>query len=257
MAVGAYFFVFVLGLLLGSYLNAWVWRVHEHKWKFMGRSMCVHCGAPIVWYDNIPLISFVRLRGRSRCCKKQIPQRYFWGELATGVLLTLLTAYHVFQPALNIELFLRDVFFLTILLVVFFYDIEYELVLVTVAIICGLLGAAINHYYFGYALAPLVLGALVGWAFFAVQYYGSRGKWVGGGDLWIGFMLGAWFGWPLVGVCLFIAYIVGACVAVPLLLSKKKAPGAHLPFGTFLAIAGFVTMLYGHRLLQWYLSFVQ
>jgi leader peptidase (prepilin peptidase)/N-methyltransferase len=172
----AYFFVFVLGLCLGSYLNAWVWRVHENQWQFLGRSMCVHCSKPLAWHDNIPLWSFLRLRGFSRCCHKPIPQQYFWGELATGLLLVAVTAYHVNLPMLNPVLYIRDVFFLTILLVVFLYDARYELVLVTVTVVAGVIGAIINAHYLGYGLDSLALAAAVGWVFFALQFYASHGK---------------------------------------------------------------------------------
>ena len=117
----------ILGLLLGSYLNSWMWRMHEGKWRWGGRSMCVHCARTLSWWENIPLISFIILGGACRTCKRAIPRSYFLLELCTPLLLVGVAAYHVFQPTVNEWHFFRDLFFTIVLLVVFMYDFLYSI----------------------------------------------------------------------------------------------------------------------------------
>src|SRR5689334_19678265 len=94
-SVFVYGAIFVLGTVVGSYINSWMWRVHEGKWRWGGRSMCVQCGRALVWYENIPLVSFVCLQGRCRTCRAPIPRDYFFVELAVPALLVGLAWYHL------------------------------------------------------------------------------------------------------------------------------------------------------------------
>lgn len=266
-----YFALFVFGVIFGSYANSWVWRVHTHNWKLFDRSKCVHCARTLVWYENFPLFSFLVLDGVCRTCKKPIPQSYFWVELASGLLFVLVAAAHLANQSFAPVLFARDLFFAALLLVVFIYDAKYQIIPTSVVWAGGFVGVVFNLFVlrpfttylllFNHnalvILGNLLIGAAFGWAFFAAQYYGSRGRWVGGGDVRLGAMLGAWLGWPLILVNLFLAYILGALVAMPLLILKKKQLGSAIPFGTFLSVAAIITILYGQTILNWYLSFLR
>jgi prepilin signal peptidase PulO-like enzyme (type II secretory pathway) len=97
------------------------------------------------------------------------------------------------------------------------------------------------------------LGTVVGAGLFAVQYALSRGRWIGGGDIRLGGVLGLSLGWPLVAVCLALAYFSGSVVAAVLLLTKRKGWSSLLPFGTFLSLAGVITIVWGQAMLDWYL----
>lgn len=246
-----------LGLILGSYLNSWVWRVHEGKYKLGGRSVCVHCGRILGWYENIPLASFIALRGKCRTCQKPIPADYFWVELFTALLFVGVTYYHLHLPALNPWHFFRDLFFTALLIVIFIYDLKYQEILTGVVWAGALVGLAINFSQLLLTPYSLLLGVASGWAWFAAQYYGSRGRWVGGGDVRLGAMLGIWLGWPQILVGLFLSYMLGALVAVPLLLTGKKGLKSEIPFGTFLAVGAGITIFYGQTILHWYLSFLR
>jgi hypothetical protein len=104
----------LFGLLTGSYLNSWIWRVHHNVWRLAGRSTCVHCLRELVWFENIPLISFIVLGGRCRTCRKRIPQHYFFVELVTAVLFFGVTWYHQTLPVLSTWHFFRDIFFVVL-----------------------------------------------------------------------------------------------------------------------------------------------
>lgn len=256
--IAVYLFVALLGLAFGSFVNSWIWRVHNNKWRWGGRSICVYCNTPIIWYDNIPLFGFLRLHGLSRCCKKLIPQDYFWVELFSALLFLLIGFYHLSGAVINPIAFFRDLFFASLLLVIFIYDAKYQLILTGVVVGGGLVGFILNYFYLhNLSLSSMLLGGAIGWLFFAVQYYGSSGKWVGGGDVRLGAMLGVWLGWPQILVCIFLAYIFGALVAIPLLILKKKQFGSALPFGTFLAVSALSVILFGNNILNWYLGLMR
>jgi prepilin signal peptidase PulO-like enzyme (type II secretory pathway) len=106
----------------------------------------------------------------------------------------------------------------------------------------------------GVPLVSLAIGMLIGWGFFMAQILLSKGKWVGGGDAWLGLLMGAILGWPMVVVALFLAYISGALVGSVLLLLRRARMQSQLPFGTFLSAATIVALLVGDRILNWYLT---
>lgn len=215
----------------------------------------MHCAHKLSWWENIPLVSFLVLRGRCRACRRAIPGDYFWVELATALLFVGLTYFHLRLPVLNPWHFFRDLFFAALLVVIFIYDLKYQLVLSGVVWAGAIVGFAIN-YSLGLSTYSLLLGAAVGGGFFLAQYLVSRGRWVGGGDVRLGVMLGALLGWPGILLCLFLSYVIGAFVAIPLLLLGRKSWGSEVPFGTFLAVGAFVVMLWGGEIMGWYRGIV-
>ena len=102
----------------------------------------------------------------------------------------------------------------------------------------------------------MLLGILVGAGFFLLQYLISKGKWIGGGDVLLGVLMGVILGWPNILVALMLAYILGATVGVFLLLSKKKNLQDQLAFGTFLSVVTLLVMLWGDKIVGWYLKFI-
>ena len=229
--------------------------MHEGAWKWGGRSVCVGCARTLVWYENIPLVSFVWLKGRCRTCKIIIPKDYFLVELATPLLLVGLTYFHLNIITFNPWHYFRDFLFAVILIIVFVYDFKYKLILSGLTWAGVILALVINHHL-GMSIEGLALGAAVGGGFFLLQYLVSRGRWVGGGDARLGCMIGALLGWPNIVVALFFSYIMGALVAVPLLVARKKNMNSEMPFGTFLAVGTFVTLLWGSAIVGWYLRLV-
>ncbi|MDO8509647.1 MAG: A24 family peptidase [bacterium] len=251
-----YCFVFVFGIILGSFLNSWIWRTRENVRIVSGFSICVHCRRQLIWYEKFPLFSFLFLHGQCRTCKKKIPMHYFLVELLTGLLLTAIIYFHNNYLAFSEWWILRDVFFLTLLTVIFFFDYFYQEVLPRIVWPGAIIGFLINLFPLNYSLSSLLWGMIFGGGIFAIQYYISKGRWIGGGDVRLGIMMGAWLGWPNILVAIFIAYILGAIVGLGMMLAKQADRKTAIPFGTFLAVGTFVTMYFGTNIINWYLSFL-
>ena len=217
-----------------------------------GRSMCVSCQKKLHWYENVPLASYVALHGKCLVCKAQIPFDYFLVELITPILFIWLSIYHLRFPVFNSGHMLRDVIFVILLIIIFVYDAKYQMILSGVVWAGAAIGLAFNFFVLQYSFFSLLIGVVVGGGFFLLQYLISKGRWVGGGDVRLGTMMGLWLGWPNVLAALFVAYVVGAISAIPLLVFKKKEMRSEIPFGTFLAVGTVVAMFWGNFLINWY-----
>ena len=243
-----------LGLSIGSFLNSWMWRVRESPpaggWGV--RSKCVSCRRELSWYENIPLVSYVFLRGRCRTCHAVIPLDYFIVELVVPALFLGFTFYHLNLPAFNPWHFFRDIFFGIILIIIFVYDLKYMTILSGVVWAGAVGGFIINYFFLHQSLLSLLIGAAVGGGFFLTQFLVSKGRWIGGGDVRMGVMMGLFLGFPTILVALFVAYIAGSAVAIPLLFLRKKTGQSAIPFGTFLAVGTFVALLWGDQIVGWY-----
>ncbi|MFA5124513.1 MAG: prepilin peptidase [Patescibacteria group bacterium] len=241
-------FIFIIGLVIGSFLNVVVWRLHSGEPIVFGRSKCPHCQAGLQPKDLVPLLSFILLRGRCRYCRQPISWQYPIVELAGGLLFVL--AY-ILHPQLLV--FLRDIILVSILIIVFVYDLRWQLIPDQVTIPAIIL-LFIFSLLLGSNLWLLIFAVLVGFGFFGLQYLVSSGRWIGGGDLRLGALMGAVLGWPLLIVALLVAYIVGAIVSVVLLISGKAKAKTPVAFGTFLALGTLVALFWGERIINWYLG---
>lgn len=247
-----FLFIFLLGLALGSFLNSWIWRMWTNMAIINARSICPHCARQLLWYENIPVFSYIILKGRCGTCKKLIPWYYTAIELITPVLLVFIAWFRVVNNPGEYQLFARDILFIVILIVIFVFDLLHEMVLVGLVWLGIIFGFVMNYFYIGISFPSMLLGALSVGGFFFLQFIFSRGRWIGGGDIHIGIMMGIWLGWPEALVALFLAYVLGAGVAVVLLLSRKKEMQSHIPFGTFLALGTFIAIYWGEEIVGWY-----
>jgi prepilin signal peptidase PulO-like enzyme (type II secretory pathway) len=250
--------LFVFGLILGSYLNSWMWRVHEGKYVFLGRSMCVHCSRELTWWENVPLFSYLYLKGKCRSCEKPIPSSYFFVELAMAFLLAITASKYIFSNSVIIPLqVFRDLLFVGILVEIFVYDLKHQLILPGVIWLGTIAGAVINIFYLHQSWVSLAIGAVIGGGFFLAQYVVSKGRWIGGGDVRFGVMMGVWLGWQGTLLALFIAYTTGATISVWLLAKKKKGMNSAIPFGTFLAFGTYVGLMWGEGIIRWYIGLLK
>lgn len=247
------FFAFLFGLIIGSFLNALIWRLHtgEGMWS---RSHCPRCHGQIAWYDNIPLLSFLILGGRCRHCHQRISWQYPAVEFSTGVLFALAfwkTAGIYLTTDPQFLFVFRDFFLISVMTVIFIYDLRWYLILdrVTVPAFMILLGL---NLYLGLNWQNLLLSVIIGGSFFLIQFVVSDGKWIGGGDIRLGALMGASLGYPGVLTALFIAYILGSVVGLSMIALGKKQWGSKVPFGTFLAMATIIALFWGERLVDWY-----
>lgn len=239
---------FVLGLIIGSFLNVVVLRTKKKESFFIKRSHCVHCKHVLGFLDLVPLFSYIFLKGRCGYCHKKISPQYFLMELATG---TVFLFIYLFSP--NYFAIVFNIVISCFLIIIFLYDLKYYLILdkfTLPAMVVALLG----NLLLGKEWWDLGLGALIGGGFFFFQYIISKGRWIGGGDIRLGILMGLILGWQAVLLALFMAYAVGAIWGVALIIKKRKKLNDPMPFGTFLTAATFTTMLFGQFILDWYLG---
>lgn len=244
-------FIFIFGLAVGSFLNVVILRLDSEKPFISGRSICPKCKHQIEWYDNIPLISFFILRASCRYCKKNISWQYPIVEATTA----LIFIWQYFHFGLTSQFFL-NIILSCFLLVIFVYDLKHYLILDKV-VLPAMVVAFLGNLYLGLGFWNLVVAALIGSGFFALQFFVSRGKWVGGGDIRLGFLMGLMLGWKFLLAALFLAYLIGAIFGIVLMALNKKKMSSQVPFGPFLAGATFITLLYGSEILSWYFNLLR
>ena len=239
--------VAVIGVVLGSFLNCLISRLKIGKEgqnqieKKEGRSVCDSCGHQLLWYDLIPVISFLALRGRCRFCKDRIPTYNLLVELAAGLLAVGL--YQKFGLSfLSVGYLLIGLVLLGILV----YDWQKKLIPDFFIWIGAVLTAVLqlSRLIRGEITIPsLFWGLAIGGGIFYLLYFFSKGRWIGFGDVKLGALLGLILGWPLIGVSLWISFVTGGLVGAGLLLAGKKKMTSQISFGPFLII-GFYTVLF-------------
>lgn len=260
-----FFLVLILGAVVGSFLNVVILRLKSGE-KISGwRSHCPHCRQDLAPADLVPIVSFIFCRGRCRYCRKNISWQYPLVEIATALLFGLFFWSNLNRLSLSADpmswlnnsdfilAVIRDLVFASALLVIFVYDLRWYLILDRVTVPAMIFAALIN-LILGFTWQSLIAGAVIGGGFFALQFVASSGKWIGGGDVRMGVVMGLMVGWPNILVALFAAYLIGALVAVTLIIGKRKKAKSQLPFGTFLALGTIVAMLWGQDIINWYLS---
>ena len=246
--------LFIFGLLIGSFLNCWSWRLYKEE-KVSGRSYCPHCRHLIRWYDNIPLLSFFILKGRCRDCQKKISWQYPAVELVTALLFTVSWAFFSAQP----WLVLKSLVVITILLLVLIFDWRWYLIPTSVLVWGGVVVAVIGYFAypgtFGEYLIASIVTIAAGTLFFLLQYLLTKGCGLGEGDIWLGAFLGlAFANLAHLAAALMLAYFLGAFVSLFLLVKKQKKWSSRLPLGVFLVLGGLGAWFYAERLVVWYLG---
>lgn len=235
----------LLGLAAGSFINSYAWRYGTGK-RPGARSVCVHCGKRLNWWENIPVFSYVFLKGKCRTCHGSIPWHYPLVEIAMAILFFFLSVIlpTIFGESFGLLLWWRVInyfLFAFVLAVVFVVDAKYMLIPVELVVM-----ASISFLFFNIfsnaGIANIIFWPAVGGGFFLVQRLLTRGEGMGGGDTWLGILLGLVFGINIIFV-IAIAYVSALLYAVPLLLRKKKDLKSAVPIGAFLAIAAIAFVL--------------
>lgn len=262
----------LLGLSFGSFINALIWRIHKQesletkslKAKYSitrGRSMCMHCKHVLEPRDLIPVFSWLILQGKCRYCQASIPDNPI-SELLTPVLFIF---SYVFWPlGFNTEgkvLFGFWLVYLVGFIALALYDLRWYILpnrIVFPLMYAATLQILIQLVFFELSskdLGMIVLSIAVGGGIFYLLFQISRGKWIGGGDVKLGFLIGAILASPSLSILyIFIAALIGTFVSLPLLLTGKAKRSTQLPFGPFLLLSAFIVFLFGNSLVNWYVS---
>ena len=261
----------LLGLCFGSFVNALVWRVHEQsKAKkpvknaqlsvLKGRSMCPHCHHALAAKDLIPLLSWLSLRGKCRYCGKPIGWQYPVVEVSLAL---LYVASYIWWPVdlqgLQIGVFAVWLAILIGLLALLVYDVRWSLLpnrlMYPLGYLAGLMAvlAIIDADNPVRALVNVLLAVLVGGGIFYAMFQFSAGKWIGGGDVKLGWLLGLVLMTPAKAfLMIFLAAVLGSLASLPLLAAKRLNRKSTIPFGPFLIAAAIVTQLFGPDIIHWY-----
>ena len=237
------------GLVIGSFLNVVIARLPERRSLWAPRSACPGCGNAIAWHDNIPVLSFFALRGRCRACAIPISWRYPVVEALTAALFAL--AWLVFGD--SVVDFVLAAVLLAALVAITAIDLRYFIIpdaITLPGVALGFVGSLASRRV---SWPESAAGILLGAGLFVVVIVLSRGG-MGGGDLKLGAMLGAFLGWQALLVALFVAVLLGGLAAVALLASGRLARKDAVPFGPFLALGGAIALLWGDPLIAWYLG---
>ncbi len=249
-------FIFaLLGLAIGSFLNVCIDRLPQNKSIVLPPSHCEACQHKLAAKDNIPVFSYLRLRGRCRYCQASIPRRIFWVELATGLIFALLYWHYGLSAELGVMAFYACLF-----IIIFVIDLEQGLILNKVVYPGMVVALLLSLYPWPWLTDSIVmrvayaaLGGGIGFALFLVIAIVSRGG-MGWGDVKLAALIGLATGFPLVLLAIIMGAIIGGIVAVVLMIAKKRKRRETIPFGPFLALAAMVTLLWGSNILSWYLG---
>jgi leader peptidase (prepilin peptidase)/N-methyltransferase len=243
----------MFGLCIGSFLNVVIYRLPLGQSLASPPSRCRNCGYSLRWFDNIPVLSWVFLRGRCRQCGVGVSWQYPIVELITGALFVLVVWLTPMGPLVFARLIL-----VCILIALFGIDLEHQIlpnVITLPGIIVGLLFSLFAPPGIRDALIGTVLGGGILYAIAAGYYLWRREEGMGMGDVKMLAMLGAFLGWRAVIVTLVLASFSGALVGMAMMALQRGGMKYALPFGTFLALGALAAMLAGDPLIAWYSGF--
>ena len=234
-----YFLIILAGAVLGSFANVCIYRLPIQKSIVGGRSFCPKCKKKIVWYDNIPIISFLSLNRKCRKCKKIIPIQYFLVEILNIVLFSII--YFVFGISLTSLLLMILAF---VFIIVFFIDLKHYIIPNILTFPLMILGFVKSFDPNLNSLFPNYLNSLIGgifgygiiWSiiFFYKQIRNKEG--MGLGDAKLLAAIGFWFGWISIPFVIFSSSIVALILVIPSLLNKSRKFSSQIPFGPFIII---------------------
>ena len=234
----------LIGLAVGSFVSAYSYRVPRSISWVRGRSFCPGCKKKISWFDNIPLISYLLLLGRCRSCRKKISPRYPLIELTTALSFVAVSYF-------NYPVYFY--FLIPILICIFVIDLEHQF------IPDGLVffGIVLTFFYFilvdKNTIYLNLLSGFISALFLLILHLITKGKGMGLGDVKFAILGGLVLGWPYFVVWLFLSFVIGAFVGVILILFKKARFGKKIPFGPYLVVSLWITIIYGN----WLLAFLR
>lgn len=249
------FFIFILGLFIGSFLNVLIERLSRNE-RMTGRSYCENCKKTLSWKDLIPVLSFVYLRGKCRFCKAELSYQYPIVELITGIMFVL-TYLYLNNPISNVQYQMSNVysiyylFVVSCMIVIFFADLRHGIIpdkVLFPAIVVSLVYLTISTFYplSSNVLPPIfnhLLSAIGAFLFFLLIYLITRGRGIGFGDVKLSFLMGLVLGYPGVFYSIYLAFLTGGAFAIILILWKKRKLKSQVAFGPFL-VGNFLLVLF-------------
>jgi leader peptidase (prepilin peptidase)/N-methyltransferase len=252
--MGLYLYTLVVGLAIGSFLNVCIWRLPRNESLIAPASHCPSCNRPIAIYDNIPVISFLWLRGRCRNCHQAIPWRYPIVELTNGLGYVVLVGRYGLTGSAVIY-----AAFFSALLVITLIDLDHQIIpdrITLPGIVIGLISAST---VLATSLLDAIAGIILGGGLLLIA--GLVGTWVlkkeamGMGDVKLLAMIGAFLGWKAVLLTVLIGSLVGTLIQLVLMAFKLWRRGEYFAFGPYLSLGAMVSLFWGQEIIEWYWTF--
>jgi leader peptidase (prepilin peptidase)/N-methyltransferase len=247
--------IFILGLLIGSFLNVCIYRIPKEESIAFPPSHCGSCGKGIKAYDLIPVISWIILGGKCRNCCEKISIRYPFVELTTAILFLL--TYLQYGATIYLLRYLLLIPFLIVIAMIDYDTMEVYTITTWAAIAVGVLFLGVN-FYLGEPVVTYIYGGLLGAGtitfiiLLTKLILGVDG--MGWGDVEVCGLCGLFLGFKLTLMMMFFSFIIGASIGVYLLRFRKKNGRSEMPFGPSIIMATFLMMIWGDKILNWYLN---
>jgi leader peptidase (prepilin peptidase)/N-methyltransferase len=246
--------IFILGLIVGSFSNVCIYRIPRNESIIYPASHCPKCRSNISLKDNIPLISYILLKGRCRNCKSKISIQYPIVEFLTGLIYLIIYLIYGFSIQTIIYIILSSA-----LIIIAFIDLNEQIVPDVISLPGIVIGFIISFFvpyisYINSALGVVVGGGII----LIIGIAGSvifKKEAMGGGDVKLAAMIGAFLGWRYIIISLFLGFFLGALAGIILILSKIKSREDTVPFGPFIVLGSFITLLWGEQIISWYIGF--
>lgn len=248
-----YLWVFFFGTCIGSFLNVCIYRIPAGVSIVHPPSRCPHCGAQIRWWQNIPVLSWLFLRGKCSVCTGSISVRYLLVETLTGLLFIKIFTMFEMHPATLVFWA-----FAAILVTLTFIDLDHQIIPDIISL-PGIILGFVTVYFSPLNWSNSLLGILLGggslWLIAIIYELLTKNEGMGGGDIKLLAMIGAFLGWKAILPIIFISSCLGTIVGIPIMLRKQASGKLALPFGPFLSVAALLWFFWGELLLRWYLGF--
>lgn len=242
---------FIFGACVGSFLNVCISRIPASESIIRPASKCPACHHPIRFYDNIPILSYLWLRGKCRNCGQLIPLRYLLVEGLTGIMAALILVY--FGPTINALIYFS---LICALIIVIYIDLDHQIIPDIISlpgILIGFLASFIlDALSYMDSIIGIVLGGGILFTIACGYYLITRKEGMGGGDIKLLAMIGAFLGWQGVFFTIFIASVTGTLAGLFFMIFARKNLNFALPFGPFLSIGAITYLFLGPQLIAWY-----
>ncbi|GFN35468.1 prepilin peptidase [Tepidimicrobium xylanilyticum] len=245
-------FIFVSGIIIGSFLNVCVHRIPKQESIIFPRSYCPKCEIPLKWYNLIPILSFLLQRGRCKYCGKRISLRYPIVELLNGIIYLIIFLHY--GLSLN---FIFYAYLFSLFGIIIFIDLE-NLLIPNILVLLVLLGSIIfsilNLLFYNSTLNLInsLMGLGVGLLIFLIIFFASKGE-IGGGDVKLIGVLGFILGIPRIILSILLSFLIGGIVSIILLCFKIKGRKDCIPFAPSLILGFIITLFWGDRIINWYI----
>lgn len=257
-------YIILIGLCFGSFIGAFHWRLHEEKNFTTERSICEHCKHILAWYDLVPLVSWLSLHGKCRYCKK--PIGFMAPALEIGTALLFMLSYiswpYELTDVAGWTVFILWLVILVGLITLFVYDIRWYLLpdkivfpLIGVAMVSWIISFIVYDIPLIDAFGALAFGVFIGGGLFFALFQVSDGRWIGGGDVKLGFLIGIILGPFDAFIALLIGFYSASLIVLPLLATKRITRKTKIPFGPFLIFGLVVAQLYGETIHKLYMMY--